>query len=97
METLLAKVVELGEKAEYLNQKSQTLVVENRALHGRIAELEGKVAQQQLELARLSEINELARLARQVEHRDEAANEELKRKINDYIREIDQCLKLIGD
>ena len=97
MENLLARLAEIGEKADYLNQKSQALVAENRLLNHRILELEGKVQQQQQQLKDLSEQQELAKLARLVEHRDEAATEELKKKINDYIREIDQCLKLLGD
>ena len=97
MENLLARLAEIGEKADYLNQKSQALVQENRALQGRILELESKIVQQQQEMKDLGEQHELIKLAKRVEHRDEAATEELKKKINEYIREIDQCLKLIGD
>jgi hypothetical protein len=52
---------------------------------------------QQTEMAQLNEQYELVKLAKMVEHKDDAATEELKKKINEYIREIDQCLKLIGD
>jgi response regulator RpfG family c-di-GMP phosphodiesterase len=97
VENLLERLAEIGEKADYLNQKSQGLVVENQALHQRILELERKIQQQQQELKDLAEQQELAKLARLVEHRDDAATEELKKKVNEYIREIDQCLKLIGD
>lgn len=97
MDQLLARLAEIGEKADYLNQKSQALVVENRSLNRRIQELEGKIQQQQQEMKDLAEQQELIKLARRVEHRDDDATEELKKKINEYIREIDQCLKLIGD
>jgi predicted nuclease with TOPRIM domain len=97
VENLLTRLAEIGEKADYLNQKSQALVEENRALRIRIQHLEGKITQQQNELKDMAEQQELVRLARSVEHRDDAATEELKKKINEYIREIDQCLKLIGD
>ncbi len=97
MDQLLARLAEIGEKADYLNQKSQALVVENRSLNRRILELEGKIQQQQQEMKDLAEQQELIKLARRVEHRDDDATEELKKKINEYIREIDQCLKLIGD
>ena len=97
MDQLLARLAEIGEKADYLNQKSQALVVENRSLNRRIVELEGKIQQQQQEMRELAEQQELIKLARRVEHRDDDATEELKKKINEYIREIDQCLKLIGD
>lgn len=97
MENLLTRLAEIGEKADYLNQKSQALVEENRALRIRIQHLESRITQQQNELKDMAEQQELVRLARSVEHRDDAATEELKKKINEYIREIDQCLKLIGD
>ena len=97
MENLLTRLAEIGEKADYLNQKSQALVEENRALRIRIQHLEGRITQQLNELKDMAEQQELVRLARSVEHRDDAATEELKKKINEYIREIDQCLKLIGD
>lgn len=97
MENLLTRLAEIGEKADYLNQKSQALVEENRALRIRIQQLEGKISQQQNELKDMADQQEMLRLARSVEHRDDAATEELKKKINEYIREIDQCLKLIGD
>jgi predicted nuclease with TOPRIM domain len=97
VESLLARLAEVGEKADYLNQKSEGLVQENHALRSRIAELEGKLQQQQQEIKDLAAQGELIKLAKQVGHRDDAATEELKKKINEYIREIDQCLKLIGD
>lgn len=94
---MLARLADIGEKADYLNQKSLALVEENRALRARIQQLETKIGQQQQEIKDLGAQNELVKLARAVEHRDEAATEELKKKINEYIREIDHCLKLIGD
>jgi hypothetical protein len=97
VENLLTRLAEIGEKADYLNQKSQALVEENRSLRLRIQLLEGKITQQQQELKEMAEQHEIVKLARLVEHRDEAATEELKKKINEYIREIDHCLKLIGD
>lgn len=97
MENLLERLTEIKEKADYLNQKSLALLEENRALNMRIGQLEGKIAQQQAQLRELGEQHEIVKLAKAVETRDDAAMEELKKKINEYIREIDQCLKLIGD
>ncbi|MFN8397643.1 MAG: hypothetical protein U0176_23690 [Bacteroidia bacterium] len=97
MENLLERLAEIKEKADYLNQKSLALLEENRALNMRIGQLEGKIAQQQAQLRELGEQHEIVKLAKAVETRDDAAMEELKKKINEYIREIDQCLKLIGD
>jgi hypothetical protein len=97
VENLLTRLAEIGEKADYLNQKSMSLVEENRGLRHRIQQLEGKIVQQQQELKDMAQQHEIVKLARLVENRDEAATEELKKKINEYIREIDHCLKLIGD
>lgn len=97
MENLLTRLAELGEKSDYLNQKSQALVKENRVLQSKVLELETKLAQQEQVQKNLAEQRDLAKLATLVHTRDDAATEELKKKINEYIREIDQCLKLIGD
>ncbi len=97
MENLLTRLAELGEKSDYLNQKSETLVKENRALQAKVQELEARLAQQEQVQKSLTDQRDLAKLATLVKSRDEAATEELKKKINEYIREIDQCLKLIGD
>lgn len=97
MENLLTRLAELGEKSDYLNQKLKALVMENRALHRKIQELELRLAEQEKAHQDLVEQRDLAKLATLVKNRDEAATEELKKKINEYIREIDQCLKLIGD
>jgi hypothetical protein len=97
VENLLARLAEIGEKADYLHQKSAALVEENRALRNRIQQLEARILQQQQEVKDMADQQEMVKLARLVEHRDDAATEELKKKINEYIREIDQCLKLIGD
>ena len=92
----MARLQEIGEKAEYLNQKSLDLVQENRTLSAKVAALEEKLEAKEAEMTGLSEQYEIIKLARNMEgHSDERA-EKIKEKINEYIREIDQCLKLIG-
>lgn len=96
MNNLLAKLLEIGEKAEYLNQRTELLVAENRSLKARMAELEQQLADRSQALDSLEEQHKIVKLAKSMGGESEHA-EELKRKINEYIREIDQCLKLIGD
>ena len=96
MKELLARLQEIGEKAEYLNQKSNDLVKENRALTARVAELEGQLEAKTTEISSLSEQYEIIKLARNMEGGSDERAEKIKEKINEYIREIDQCLKLIG-
>ena len=69
------------------------------ALKARIAELEQQLESKEAALAETTEQYELAQLARKLEGsaEDGGRADELKELINEYIREIDQCLKLIGD
>lgn len=97
LKALLEKLQDVGEKAEYLNHRSLQLVQENRNLRHRLLELEADLKAKDGEIRDLTEKLELAKLARGMEVGNSAQSEELKNKINEYIREIDQCLKLIGD
>lgn len=94
MDALIARLEEVREKAEYLDQKSRILVEENQKLKRRITELEAALVSIKQSSAPLTEASDAGN--------DAAAgslenNEALKVKINEYIREIDQCLRLIGD
>lgn len=94
---LLEKLHEVGEKANYLHQKTNLLAEENRNLRLRLLELETSSGEKDSEIRNLSAQLEIAKLAQGLGKGDLASSEEFKNKINDYIREIDQCLKLIGD
>ncbi|MEM0998103.1 MAG: hypothetical protein AAGN35_13530 [Bacteroidota bacterium] len=96
MKELLARLQEIGEKAEYLNQRSSALLEENRVLVARVAKLEAELAAKSSEMTTLSEQYEIVKLARNMEGGSDERAEKIKEKINEYIREIDQCLKLIG-
>lgn len=94
---LLNKLDEIGEKAEYLSRRTDDLVAENRSLKGKISVLEEQLAQREMAHTELSDQFEIIRMARSVKGEDGGKEaQELKQKINEYIREIDQCLKLIG-
>jgi predicted RNase H-like nuclease (RuvC/YqgF family) len=97
LKELLEKLQDVGEKADYLTQRSALLVQENRGLRNRVAELEETLGTKESEIKDLTSKLELAKLARGMEVGNSTQSEELKNKINEYIREIDQCLKLIGD
>lgn len=94
---MLEKLDEISEKAEYLNSRTTDLVAENRSLKSKIATLEEQLAERKEAHSSLSEQFEIIRMARSMEGQNGGEHaEELKQKINEYIREIDQCLKLIG-
>ncbi len=97
MEQLLKKLDEISEKAEYLNSRTTDLVAENRSLKGKVTTLEKQLSEREEAYSSLSEQFEIIRMARSMEGENGSEHaEELKQKINEYIREIDQCLKLIG-
>ncbi|MCB9233565.1 MAG: hypothetical protein H6581_18050 [Bacteroidia bacterium] len=90
---------DLGEKAEYLDQKLKSLVEENAVLKQKVRSLEQKLESKDEELAKASEQVNTIQLARKLsgDFDSTEAVEELKKKINQYIREIDHTLRLIGD
>gem|GEM_PF-2312413 len=94
---ILSKLQDLSEKADYLNQRTQALALENKALRERILELEGQSSRHLADIQELNKQLEIASIAKEMKQEGDDSGEVLKQKINEYIREIDHCLKLIGD
>ena len=97
MDVLITRLQELSEKAEYLNERSRQLVEENKSLKDRVALLEQQVKEGNEKLDNALKQNEILRLAKGTQAAGEEKSEVLRQKINEYIREIDKCLKYIGD
>lgn len=97
MEDILTQLQEVFEKSEYLNQKTQSLVEENSNLKQEIRELNDKVKSKDDAIAQLQEKFDTIKLAKSIGGSGSEDAEELKKKINQYIREIDQCLKVLGE
>ena len=98
MEGIIHKLSDLSERADYLNQKTAALVEENRQLKERINLLQQNVAEKNQVLNELRDQYNILKLAKNMEGGENSENaEELRKKINKYLREIDQCLKLLGD
>lgn len=93
---MVKKLEEVAEKAAYLKKKSEELMDTNRQLRSRVQQLETAVAERDEEISTVKNQFEVLKLARTVEGSSNENTEELRKKINEYIREIDQCLKLIG-
>jgi predicted RNase H-like nuclease (RuvC/YqgF family) len=89
----------LTSKAATLGQKLSSLAEENRILQNRLEAVQATLTGREEELNELRKQHEILKMARNLHSGDtgDSNTEELKRKINDYIKEIDQCLKLIGD
>ena len=98
MEGIIHKLTDLSERAEYLNQKTAVLVEENRQLKDRLRLLQQNIAEKNQVVNALQDQYNILKLAKNIEGGDKNENaEELRKKINKYLREIDQCLKLLGD
>lgn len=98
MEVIFEKLEGLLEKAEYLEQKTKHLSGENRLLKERVRELEQALETSNKDLRKVSDEVDTAKLATKLV--GEAGNgdlEGLKGRIDKLIREIDQCIKVIGD
>lgn len=100
MEAIHSRLDEIIEKAEYLAERTQSLAQENQRLNARIAALESDLNDRTGELEDLRKQHEVLSLARNIKGDaapDQSNFEELRERIDEYIREIDQCLKVIGD
>lgn len=98
MDGFLHKLTDLSERADYLNQKTTALVEENRQLKERVRLLQQNIAEKNQVVNELNDQYNILKLAKNMEGGDKSENaEELRKKINKYLREIDQCLKLLGD
>ena len=84
-------VRKLLDRQQALEQEKTELQEENRALQEKVEAEQARVAELERQLKML-------KLARQIGGNDDEANEhkaELKRKINEYIREIDGCIAML--
>ena len=98
MEGFIHKLTDLRERADYLNQKTNAMVEENRQLKEKVRLLQQNIAEKNQILNELQDQYNILKLAKNIEGGDKTENaEELRKKINKYLREIDQCLKLLGD
>ena len=98
MDAIHQQLKEVGEQAEYLFKRMSELVEENKKLKSRLGQLESQVQLNVLETKSLKEKGETIELAKALNSNGPTeASEELKKRINRYIREIDQCLKLINE
>jgi predicted nucleic acid-binding Zn-ribbon protein len=99
LDTLAVHIDTLRGKAAALGQKVTTLAEENRILRNKMDSLSAALAGREEEIRELKQQFEILKMARSLNSGEagDSKTEDLKRKINDYIKEIDQCLKLIGD
>ncbi len=98
MEGKFPHLEELLEKAEYLEQKTKQLAGENRFLKEKIRNLEQSLDEKSGVLQKITAEYDTVKLAGKLV--GESGNGDLsnlKTRIDKLIREIDLCMKVIGD
>lgn len=93
LQNLQQKFVQLAEQNLKLNSKNQLLEQEIVLLKNTVQENAGKVN----ELNNQIKIVKLARSIDPATDTEKVEVTELKRKINEYIREIDSCIAMLND
>jgi hypothetical protein len=81
-------VIRLLEKAESLEKDCKNLKEQNQLL-------ENALKDQKNTIRALEETNKMLKIAEILDENDE--NRELRKLVNGYIREIDECLKLLSN
>lgn len=87
LDEVLKKAQRLAEICDILGQEKELLLLENNLLKQDLTQLEtqNQALEKQLETLRLSKKLE----------GDQVASQDLKIKINDFVREIDQCILML--
>ena len=92
------KIDEIYFNVRKLLERHNELEEENDELQEQNRELQQKVESEQARIAELERQVKMLKLAKQIGSEDGQENEnktELKRKINEYIREIDGCIAVL--
>ena len=97
--TLTQKIDSLIEKAKRLKETSAKVVSKNDSLEQQLKELKTQLYEKEKEMVALGEKIKIIKLAQNMGSTEngEPNITELKRKINEYIKEIDQCITLLND
>jgi predicted RNase H-like nuclease (RuvC/YqgF family) len=94
MEDVSVLVSGIEYKIKMLAQKNQTLIEENTKLKQQILELNTKVLLQESELESLSDKAAVLSVSKTLS--SDTDRQSAKKKINELVREIDECLNLLN-
>lgn len=98
--------MQLSNRLDQLIARAKKVTEDNRRLNGRVGELEAEmvVLRQKLaeEAKKSEELNEKIKIVKLAQNIGSGTGEnaevtELKRKINEYIKEIDNCIAMLND
>lgn len=95
MDALLRKMTEVTRKAVKLEKQLQSLQQEKIQLQTALEAAQNTISASDDQSSVLQEKYEALKLARSIEHPDD--RDEVMSKIDLYLKEIDICLKTLGD
>lgn len=95
----IERLQQLSVKLRRLVSEKQTLAEKNNRLEKELLQLKEQLAAEQQKAADLTNKMKIIKLAQNIGSDDTAKAEvtELKRKINEYIKEIDNCIAMLNE
>jgi uncharacterized coiled-coil DUF342 family protein len=95
----IERLQQLAVKLRKLVSEKQTLAEKNNRLEKEVQELKRQLASQQQKVDELTNTIKIIKLAQNIGSNDSSKQEttELKRKINEYIKEIDNCIAMLNE
>ena len=97
--TLTLKVEQIRKKVVHLIEQNHKLLSKNEALENEIQTLKGQLEAEHKKTEEFNNQIKIIKLARNIGSpvSESADVAELKRKINEYIKEIDHCITMLND
>jgi hypothetical protein len=94
MSDLKGRLNEIKEKIRQLIIDKDNLANENIRLNKKNEELLGKTKEQEIEISELINKNNYIKISQSVKQSE--GNEDVKNKIDELVREIDNCIRLLN-
>jgi hypothetical protein len=89
-------ITAIKKQIESLHQQHIALSLENKALRNAKLNLENDIVKQQNVIEQLNNQLQLIKITKFAANENEIERTELKQTINEYIKEIDNCIKLLN-
>lgn len=95
----IERLQQLSVKLRRLVSEKQTITEKNNRLEKELNQLKEQLAAEQQKVAQLTNKMKIIKLAHNISSDETAKAEvtELKRKINEYIKEIDNCIAMLNE
>jgi chromosome segregation ATPase len=97
MERVSQQIKSVADKAAKLIESYEECRSANADLRKELAELETVIKSKDEEIEALQNKIKILKLAQNISGEETGEKTEIKRKINEYIREIDRCIAMLND